>query len=1157
MTDVAESNLTAWRNHPQLAEPLKAGILDFALFDLEQSDRLELLQSGVVLGPGVLRNPVVALANYAFDSIRQDAFAIQDGELLECRLTLDAPSNVAESLVNGEGASLDPIRMGHDYRSVELPYYNDTVLDGLLGDYLEQLDAGHVSMPLNAMRATRSLANLSQQGLMLITGDMGEHHLEDLRNTPPPEPTRHGSVAFKVNYDAVGRWVEDRGGLALQPQVDASGLAVNVFFIGLDEDDLHETLPVCDEILDGLGPDSYFVIKKRFDEHLHELSFNEILASLKLSRWDVRILQLCQARLLVLTTTGLTLRQQETLQQAVENIWQGYFDLGEEYDLAFDLGALLVNAGLFEEGLPFLQHSLQRSGEHSATFFNMGVAHAHEQRWEAALECSQRALALDGGSQEAANLQRQVEAAQNGDATAVVLRTVGKPTVSRPRPQPYEDNLSHLQGELAVLNLRLEKELARWRSTHPPEATSEQLMGYQLSELGADLTLAGLSGNASSERLDDDTTVTAPALVPSAALHAEREHAAREAGVALRLPQLAERLGLNEFERAVVLLALAPDLEPRYERLFGYLNDDIYRRWPTVELALRLFCPDPTEMPRCRRSLDSEAPLFARRLLYFPEENVSRTLRTRGLRLEERTAKFLLQGNDTDPVLEGFLEMLQERWEVEGKDITQAISDQDTRSEITALTAHLASQPKPAPIVMLNGPDALLLRRVSAHLAPGDNVLVLRGQAVAAAENPADLIARALREADLTGRALVVDEANAFGAKGRPGLALHRLLTSPCRWPCFLLCPEPWSFPEPCLSVPVLNIHIPAPDHASRRILWQQALSGLEEDFDLSEIAGRFNLRSAQIDGAVSRVRARLGAANGNGYRASYQEIYAACRAQCSTSIEGLAQHIESVHTWDDLILPKRVITKLKSMERWLRYRHRVFDDWGFGQRVMAGNGMAALFSGSSGTGKTMAAGVIARSLDLDLYRIDLSSVVSKYIGETEKNLARVFDTAEEANAVLFFDEADALFGKRSEVKDSHDRYANIEVSYLLQRMESYGGIAILATNIRDNLDAAFTRRLQVIVDFPFPDFSYRERIWRRLLPEQVPQADDVDHAFLAKQFNLTGGSIKNCALNAALFAAANATPVTMEILTTAVALEFEKMGKPMTANQMRAPRDA
>jgi SpoVK/Ycf46/Vps4 family AAA+-type ATPase len=223
-----------------------------------------------------------------------------------------------------------------------------------------------------------------------------------------------------------------------------------------------------------------------------------------------------------------------------------------------------------------------------------------------------------------------------------------------------------------------------------------------------------------------------------------------------------------------------------------------------------------------------------------------------------------------------------------------------------------------------------------------------------------------------------------------------------------------------------------------------------------------------------------------------------------------------------------------------------VLECWGFGARLASGRGLAVLFAGPSGTGKTMAAGVLARELGLDLYRIDLSAVVSKYIGETEKNLARIFDAAERANAILFFDEADALFGKRSDVKDAHDRYANIEVSYLLQRMEAYDGVAILATNFKDNLDSAFTRRLHAAIDFPAPEAVDRERLWRSFLGPEVPQEPDLDLGFLARQFPLTGGLIRNCALAAAIAAAGERRAVAMRHLVHAVGRELEKAKQPL-----------
>src|SRR5919199_4516922 len=246
--------------------------------------------------------------------------------------------------------------------------------------------------------------------------------------------------------------------------------------------------------------------------------------------------------------------------------------------------------------------------------------------------------------------------------------------------------------------------------------------------------------------------------------------------------------------------------------------------------------------------------------------------------------------------------------------------------------------------------------------------------------------------------------------------------------------------------------------------------------------------------------------------------LWDTCRSQARPQLNDLAQHIESSATWNDLVLPERERQILRDIAAHLRQRAKVYDAWGFASKGARGLGISALFAGASGTGKTMAAEVLAGELRLDLYRIDLSSVVSKYIGETEKNLRRVFDAAEGGAAILLFDEADALFGKRSEVKDSHDRYANMEVSYLLQRMEAYRGLAILTTNLKDALDTAFLRRLRFIVRFPFPDANQRAEIWQRIFPKDTP-TEDLDVKKLAK-LSVAGGNIRNIAMNAAFFAA-------------------------------------
>jgi SpoVK/Ycf46/Vps4 family AAA+-type ATPase len=260
--------------------------------------------------------------------------------------------------------------------------------------------------------------------------------------------------------------------------------------------------------------------------------------------------------------------------------------------------------------------------------------------------------------------------------------------------------------------------------------------------------------------------------------------------------------------------------------------------------------------------------------------------------------------------------------------------------------------------------------------------------------------------------------------------------------------------------------------------------------------------------------------------------------------LSALARKMEPRYAWDELVLPEDNLAQLRELSAQARHRQVVYGEWGFDRKVSLGKGLNALFSGPSGTGKTMAAEVVAGELQLDLHRIDLSQIVSKYIGETEKNLHQIFLEAQAGHAILFFDEADALFGKRSEVKDAHDRYANIEVGYLLQKMEEFEGVAILATNLRQHIDEAFLRRMQFIVEFPFPDQQYRERIWQAVFPREAPLAADVDFGILAREIKLTGGNIKNIAVSAAFYAAANGRVIGMQHLWQAARREHQKLGR-------------
>jgi SpoVK/Ycf46/Vps4 family AAA+-type ATPase len=356
----------------------------------------------------------------------------------------------------------------------------------------------------------------------------------------------------------------------------------------------------------------------------------------------------------------------------------------------------------------------------------------------------------------------------------------------------------------------------------------------------------------------------------------------------------------------------------------------------------------------------------------------------------------------------------------------------------------------------------------------------------------------------------------------------------------FVVGKERWQVHEVENGRPVLWLEFPIPNFRQRKLLWNHFLGEAASQFNIDKLAGQFGLMTEQIRDVVGTARDK-GVQHGRGLEE--EDLFSAARAHSNPRLGDLARKIVPRYTWDDLVLPPDPVTILREIVDTVLRRPIVMDEWGIGRKLATG-GVTVLFAGPPGTGKTMAAEVIARELGLDLYKIDLSGLVSKFIGETEKNLERIFNEAESSNAILFFDEADSIFGKRSEVKDAHDRYANIEVSYLLQRMEAYEGVTILATNLRANLDEAFTRRLQFAIDMPFPEAEDRLRIWRTLFPDDLPHEENLDFALLAKRFKLAGGNIRNVIVSAAYLAAGNGHKVTMAHLLHGTRRELQKMGR-------------
>jgi hypothetical protein len=437
--------------------------------------------------------------------------------------------------------------------------------------------------------------------------------------------------------------------------------------------------------------------------------------------------------------------------------------------------------------------------------------------------------------------------------------------------------------------------------------------------------------------------------------------------------------------------------------------------------------------------------------------------------------------------------------------------------------------------VALCGTDPPARRAVAAAAAHrlGLGLLVVRADALPAEHVP--LARLCAREAALSGALLLVDWRDSGDVDPAREAAVERFIDR-------LDAAVVTSAREPLLGLdrPGPRIDVERPTHDEQRTLWVRAIgpAAVALDGGIDALVAHFDLEV----GTITRVAAvAAGAEDGGGMPAIWRE----CRVQARPRLDDLASRLEPAAGWDDLVLPEAQRATLRQIAAHVRARTTVHHRWGFAARSSRGLGTAALFSGAAGTGKTMAAEVLAAELELDLYRIDLSAVVSKYIGETEKNLRRVFDSAEGSGAILLFDEADALFGKRTEVRDSHDRYANIEVSYLLQRMEAYRGLAILTTNLEGALDQAFMRRLRFVVRFPFPDTAQRREIWERTFPAVAPLGA-VDFDELAR-LDVAGGSIRNIGVNAAFLAADSGERIEMEHVLAAARSEYAKLERPLS----------
>ena len=620
----------------------------------------------------------------------------------------------------------------------------------------------------------------------------------------------------------------------------------------------------------------------------------------------------------------------------------------------------------------------------------------------------------------------------------------------------------------------------------------------------------------------------APLLGPAGgpervALEAAADEAEAE-GADVRLRTMAVRFGLDDVDVELLLVAIAPEVDARFEHLYGLLNDDATLRRATAGLALRLAGVEAVD-PEARDRLGPAGVLVRSGLLIVG--GADRPFPTRGLRVPDRVVDHVVGGDTTDVAVAPLVTDPPPAG-IQGAESVAAVLGE--RAALCYVRARIGAS------------GAAFGRAVAGGLGAADLCVDLtRPGGPRDPQSVSTTVAAALREAQLRGAVLVLGPAEALAGSGD---TVDRLVAA--AWPVVLYGELPWD-PSWAAAVPVL-VDAPVPRPAELADLCRQLLEGSGSIADAAkpEVLAPFSLAPEQIVRAVEAATLRAALA---GREPLAEDLRAGARSQTPVDLAELTRHTEPTATWSTLVLPPHVFDQLEELRLRVVLSPVVLDDWGMRESSRRGGGVTALFCGAPGTGKTLSAEVLASELGVDLYTVDLSTVVDKYIGETEKNLERIFDRAERVHGVLFFDEADALFGKRSEVKDAHDRYANIETAYLLQRIEAFEGLVVLATNLRANLDDAFARRLDCIIDFPVPGPADRLRLWRSCLGP-APLADNVDLTFCADRFELVGGNIRNAALTAALFAAKDGGPISMPDLVWAVHREYKKLGRLCTEQE-------
>ena len=732
---------------------------------------------------------------------------------------------------------------------------------------------------------------------------------------------------------------------------------------------------------------------------------------------------------------------------------------------------------------------------------------------------------------------------------------------------PYKNSLDHLFDELKLIELYLGWQVIKFRESLKKDKKSrssefpvEYITDEQVDSLFSDMVYSkhdDIVNNSSNAYENMQNTIT-----QYKSMIEKRKQASLEKGVFLCLDYVCKKFSLSEFEKNVLLVCIAPQIDLKFEKLYVYLQNDVTKKNPTINFVLELLCDSMSSKLLARKSFLDNMSLVKYDLINIVQEEKNHSLLSSSLMPDTSIVNFLLEIEKFDSSMENYVDAIFPN----NNTFTGTFPKlhEEARQKLTLLfnTNNLKYDKF---FVYLHGHAGIgkktLVRSLCNSL--GLPLFVVDATKISSIRDDnfsERLITKISRNAKLHDAllyfdhfdALLEDNSNnaATGDKSNTHILNVILKHSSNNHDIILLSgSKPW--PRTVIDDKMLSVDFVSLDNKMRKNIWEFMLQDVVVDSKMTdELAEKFNFTPNQISKAIRAAKDSMLFQNRN--TLNKKDLYDGCLLQCNEQLGVFAKKNTKKFSFNDIILSKDKKNQLKEIISYIKHRNQVLNIWGFEKKYSIARGINILFAGESGTGKTMSASIIANELNLDMYKIDLSSVVSKYIGETEKNLNKIFYEAETSNSILFFDEADALFGKRSQIRDSHDRYANVEVNYLLQKLEEHNEIVILASNIAKNIDDAFTRRMHFWLDFDFPNHDDRLQLWRNAFPQDSPLSKYVDFEFLARQFKITGGNIKNIALSSAFYAADESSNIQMKHIILAVKRELQKIGTPITQSDFQ-----